>query len=69
MVYTKQPKVGVVEKKRHEDQRNLTTLVVCFLGFLGYMNNEQNGISTQLEMVGVYVSTDYQVLLKYISLF
>jgi hypothetical protein len=64
------PKVGVVEKKRLKDQRNLTTstLVVCLLGsgLLGYINNEQYGIPTQ---DGVYVSTDYQVLLKYISLF
>lgn len=48
LVYIKLPKVGVVEKKRHKDQRNLTTgmLVVCILG---YMNNEQYGIPTQAE--------------------
>jgi len=57
LVYIKHPKVGVVEKKRHKDQRNLTKgmLVVCIIG---NMNNEQYGITAQL---GVYVS----LIIKY----
>ena len=57
LVYIKHPKVGVVEKKRHKDQRILTTsmLVVCIIG---NMNNEQYGIISQ---AGVYVS----LIIKY----